>query len=524
MKKILFIISFIFISSNVYAGTCTEWYISKKMYNSWSTCAEVQGGENCVDIGGYYYFVSAKYAVVNCEGSGDIFPEGYSPQGDSMCTINPAQYPETPSVTCLVNPSNGNYGTDGNLSCNDGYSSVNNDSCWSNPDNGAYDDLGNLSCNDGYYFTGSSTSGNQCMNTPYIPENDDGSCPSGWTTTTNMTTGQTTCLPPNYSNPDSGGDSGSGSTGGDSGSGSTGGDTGSGSTGGTTVQNPDGSSTTTYPDGSSTTNYPDGTSTSSGSTGGTSGGSGTGGAGTGASTPSENNPTPETPYNPDPVANSCNDTNLTLQEKMLCELNQGMKNQNAESDPSNSLNNLLKDINSDNNKTGEAINKNIKSTNDNLDTVNKNLVQSNKNTEAMVSKQNAMVAKQESSNQFLQNIDTNISNGLKDSEGKGFLDSILESLTTFTTPLSSEDKSSYSSQIDTQVTSTLNSSFSKYSNVLGLGSSYGTAPSNVEFSLMGQTYTLLDYSVLAPYIDLIRALLISGAYIIGFLYFLRGSK
>ncbi|MBU0923944.1 hypothetical protein KKG81_03585 [bacterium] len=307
---------------------------------------------------------------------------------------------------CVDNPSNSSgFDDNENLLCNSGYSAVGNSQCFENPSNGYYDPYGEKQCNEGFYATGSSTMTNACMNTPYVPENNDGSCPSGWTTTTNFQTGQTTCLPPNYSSGDSGtgGTGSNGDTGGDTGTGggSTG-DTGTGSTGGTTVQNSDGSSTTTYPDGSSTTNYPDGTSTSSGSTGGTSGGSGTGGTGSGANTPSENNPTPETPYNPDPVANSCTDLNLTLQEKMLCELNQGMKNQNAESDPTNSLNNLLKDINSDNNKTGEAINKNIKSTNDNLATVNKNLVENNKNTQAMVAKQNA-------SNVYLKNIDKNLS-------------------------------------------------------------------------------------------------------------------
>lgn len=155
----------------------------------------------------------------------------------------------------------------------------------------------------------------------------------------------------------------------------------------TVTTNPDGSKSWNAPDGNNyhltpngtlTTNYPDGSSSVSqvgsnypaGSTGGVSGstgggsGAGTAGTGTDGNTNNENNvSTPDTPYTPDAVATSCSDSNLTLQEKMLCELNQGMKNQNAESDPTNSLNNLLKELNKDSNTNATALNTNIKDSN-----------------------------------------------------------------------------------------------------------------------------------------------------------------
>lgn len=155
----------------------------------------------------------------------------------------------------------------------------------------------------------------------------------------------------------------------------------------TITTNPDGSKSWTLPDGTNlnlttngtlTTTYPDGSSTVSqvgtsydpttGSTGGSSGGTGTsgggGGTGTNGNTTNEDNTSSnnDTPVDETPVANSCNDSSLTLQEKMMCEMNAGIKKLNSEATPENSLNNLLKDMNKDNNTNLTAINTNIKDT------------------------------------------------------------------------------------------------------------------------------------------------------------------
>jgi hypothetical protein len=136
----------------------------------------------------------------------------------------------------------------------------------------------------------------------------------------------------------------------------------------------DGTTQTLSPNGTLTTYYPDGTNsvkqvgndyTPSTGGSGSSGGSGTGGAGTNGNTTNEtdspnNN---DNPIDETPVANSCNDSSLTLQERMLCEMNAGMKKLNSESSPENSLNNLINEMNKDNNTNTTAINTNIKETN-----------------------------------------------------------------------------------------------------------------------------------------------------------------
>lgn len=166
--------------------------------------------------------------------------------------------------------------------------------------------------------------------------------------------------------------------------GNNGGDTGTPTP--TITTNPDGSKSWTLPDGTNlhlttngtlTTTYPDGSSTVSqvgtsydpttGTSGGSSGGSGTstgGGGGTNGNTTNEDNTSSDndTPVDETPVANSCNDSSLTLQEKMMCEMNAGIKKLNSEASPENSLNNLLKDMNKDSNTNLTAINTNLKDT------------------------------------------------------------------------------------------------------------------------------------------------------------------
>ncbi len=181
-----------------------------------------------------------------------------------------------------------------------------------------------------------------------------------------------------------------------------GGDTGNTSgTGGTSeptvTTNPDGSKTWNSPDGNTynltangtlTTTYPDGSSSVSqvgsgyqAGSSGTSGGSGSSGGGTGGksgNTTNEDNTTPteDTPIDNTPASNSCTDSTLTLQEKMLCELNAGMKKQNSEGNPQNSLNQLLKDLKTSNQTDNTAMNTNLKD----IKALNEN--QLNKQTQA----------------------------------------------------------------------------------------------------------------------------------------------
>lgn len=148
----------------------------------------------------------------------------------------------------------------------------------------------------------------------------------------------------------------------------------------TTSTSQDGSTTWTWSDGTKqtlssngtlTTYYPDGSSsvkqvgndyTPSSSSGGSGTSTGGGGNGTNGNTANENtdNTNTDTPTDNTPVSNSCNDSSLTLQEKMLCEMNAGVKKLNSESSPENSLNNLLKELNKDNNTNATAINTNLK--------------------------------------------------------------------------------------------------------------------------------------------------------------------
>lgn len=115
---------------------------------------------------------------------------------------------------------------------------------------------------------------------------------------------------------------------------------------------------------------------------GTYGNTGTGGEGTG--TGENPNPTnPDTPIDETPAANSCDDVALTLQERMLCEMNAGVKKLNSESSPSNSLNQLMKDLNNkstQNNDSLDVLKNNTNIINENLQTTNTKLDKLNTNT------------------------------------------------------------------------------------------------------------------------------------------------
>lgn len=127
-------------------------------------------------------------------------------------------------------------------------------------------------------------------------------------------------------------------------------------------------------------------------------------------------------------------------------------------------------------------------------------------------------------NQGISKIDETLKSNLQDKNGKPYLNSINETLKSTITPISTEDYNISQSQINSTVSNTLDNSFTKYSNILGFGSSYGSAPNNITVTLLGNTYTLLNFSVLDPYIDIIRSLFLSLAYLYGLMNFIRGEK
>lgn len=488
MKKILFLLILIYNYSSAYivlpfgsTGTCPSGYSNNSIYSatsrftSYSTC------------------MSHSYKGIynrHCSVEEDLyFVEYYYPKYVSCATVEDYKDPKNKSFNkdnhvcgrtgsgdfdCVEILDNGYVDDNLNQQCNAGYSKtgVANGipACMPNPENGTWDDNDDLVCNHNYH------------------KNEDGSgcvIDDGWND-----------IPIDVDTGTSGGDGGIGGTG----------DTGSGSTG----------------------------STDSGSgTGGTSGGSTGGGSGTSGSnsgnTTNENNTTPptDTPIDNTPVANSCNDSNLTLQEKMLCELNAGMKKQNSENAPENSLNQLLKDLKNSNQTDNTALNTNIKATNTSLDSIKTfSQNQLNKQTEAntTLGKINDSANATELYNKVMTEDLNKLVNNTQDEEGKSYLGTITDFVKSLTTPTTDEDKNSYSNQINSKVTNTLSSTFSKYSNVLGFGSSYASAPDNITLTLFEHEYILIDFSILNSYVDVIRSLFLTLAYLYGFMNLLRSSR
>jgi len=106
----------------------------------------------------------------------------------------------------------------------------------------------------------------------------------------------------------------------------------------------------------------------------------------------------------------------------------------------------------------------------------------------------------------------------------GLLNGIGTILSDMVSPINTEKESEYETKINEKLTSTLNDSFTKYSNVLGFGSSYSSAPDNITVTLYGTEYTLIDFSLLDDFVSIIRSLFLTLAYLYGFMIFLRGGK
>lgn len=316
---------------------------------------------------------------------------------------------------------------------------------------------------------------------------------------------------------------GTGDTGNTSGTGGTG----SGDTTPTVTTNPDGSKTWNSPDGNTynltangtlTTTYPDGSSSVSqvgsgyqaGSSGGSSGGSGSSGGGTGGTngnTTNENNTTPteDNPIDNTPVANSCTDSNLTLQEKMLCELNAGMKKQNSEGNPSNSLNQLLKDLKTSNQTDNTAMNTNLKD----IKALNEN--QLNKQTQA-----NTTLEKINDSANATE-LYTKVMN-----EGINKISGTLDGIAEFVTTVSDFVKDP--SQIGDLMNNKLGEVSNKYQNKI-LNDSCGVCPT-ISIPYHGTNVTLLNQTLLDTYfpIAMMKTIIILTFAFAGFMNFFRSSN
>lgn len=119
-------------------------------------------------------------------------------------------------------------------------------------------------------------------------------------------------------------------------------------------------------------------------------------------------------------------------------------------------------------------------------------------------------------NNGLGKIDDTLNKGLIDENDKPYLKSIDEILK------SQSDNPEDVSELNSMVGSELGFVFSNYSNIFSSG--FCSAPSDINVSLMGRTYTLVDFSVLNNYVGLIRGIFISLASLLGLLIFLRGSR
>ena len=106
----------------------------------------------------------------------------------------------------------------------------------------------------------------------------------------------------------------------------------------------------------------------------------------------------------------------------------------------------------------------------------------------------------------------------------GLLEGVATMIANMVTPMTADKESEIKTGIEGQLSSTLDDTFTKYSNVLGFGSGYGSAPDNITVTLFNKKYTLLDFSFLDDYVSIIRSIFLSLAYLFGFMIFLRGGK
>lgn len=160
------------------------------------------------------------------------------------------------------------------------------------------------------------------------------------------------------------------------------------------------------------------------------GNGGTGGDGNNNGSGENPNPTnPDEPIDNEPASNSCNDSSLTLQEKMLCEMNAGIKKLNSETAPSNSLNQLMKDLNNKSTQLNDSldtvknntnvINQNLNTTNTKLDNLNTSINSTNSKLDSLNTSTNSTNSKLNEINSSLKNIENGLNGNREDSETAG---------------------------------------------------------------------------------------------------------
>lgn len=154
---------------------------------------------------------------------------------------------------------------------------------------------------------------------------------------------------------------------------------------------------------------------STGSSPGYSGGSGSGSSNTQAGTTNDNKTDEELakqeepiPEEEEPTANNCTDSNLTAQEKLLCELNRGIKKINSESNPEYSVNNILNNINTDIFKNEKALIQNTTNITKNMNTTVSNTQKSLNNISKLNDNLGTQSDKLQSINQSLKDINQNM--------------------------------------------------------------------------------------------------------------------
>lgn len=116
----------------------------------------------------------------------------------------------------------------------------------------------------------------------------------------------------------------------------------------------------------------------------------------------------------------------------------------------------------------------------------------------------------------LGNIDNTLKHGLFDDNQNPYLKNIDDSLK------KGQETPEDTGAINSLVGGELGFSSNKYQNVLNVG--FCSRPNNITMNLMGQTFTLIDFSYIDPYVSYIRGLLLTIAGLLGFFIFLRGAR
>ena len=116
----------------------------------------------------------------------------------------------------------------------------------------------------------------------------------------------------------------------------------------------------------------------------------------------------------------------------------------------------------------------------------------------------------------LGNIDNTLKDGLFDDNQNPYLKNIDDSLK------KGQETPEDTGAINSLVGGELGFASNKYQNILNVG--FCSRPNNITMTLMGQNFTVIDFSYIDPYVTFIRGLLMTIAGLLGFLIFLRGAR